>query len=80
MLTDYIQAVMKRATYQLSTEDHLIYGEIPGFARVTARAETIEICRSELIEALEEWIFFHISRQLPVPVVDGIELPVKEML
>lgn len=80
MLTDYIQAVMQRATYRLSQDKHLIYGEIPGFDRVTAEAETMEACRSELVEALEEWIFFHLSRQLPVPVVDGIELPVKEML
>jgi len=79
-LTDYIQAAMQRATYRLSHDEQLIYGEIPGFDRVTARAETMEACRSELVEALEEWIFFHMSRQLPVPVLDGIELPVEEML
>jgi len=29
-------------------------------------------------EVLEERLFFRISRQLPVPVVDGIELVIKE--
>lgn len=80
MLTPYIQAVMQRATYRLSPEDELIYGEIPGFERVTACADTLEACRSELVEALEEWIFFRVSRQLPVPIVDGIELPLKDVL
>lgn len=80
MMTDYIQAAMQRATYRLSQDEDLVYGEIPGFDRVTACAETMEACRSELVEALEEWIFFHLSRQLPVPVLDGVELPVKDML
>ncbi len=80
MLTDYIQAVMQRATYRLSAEEHLIYGEIPGFDRVTAQADTVEACQSELVEALEEWIFVRVSRQLPVPVVDGITLPHKDVL
>jgi predicted RNase H-like HicB family nuclease len=80
MLKDYIQAVMQKATYRLSPEEHLIYGEIPGFDRVTASAETLEACRSELVEALEEWILFHASRALPLPVVDGIELPIRDVL
>ncbi|MGF1604484.1 MAG: type II toxin-antitoxin system HicB family antitoxin [Thermosynechococcaceae cyanobacterium] len=79
MLTNYISAAMQKATYRLSPDEHLIYGEIPGFDRVTASAETIEVCHSELVEALEEWILFHISRQLPVPIVDGIELPSREI-
>jgi hypothetical protein len=31
-----------------------------------------------LEEVLEEWVLFRISRHLPMPVVDGIELTIKE--
>ena len=46
---------------------------------VYANADTIEACRDELEEVLEEWILFRISRKLALPIVDGIELTVKEV-
>ncbi len=70
---------MSRATYTTST-DGLTYGEIPGFENVFARADTLEQCRHDLVESLEEWIFARVTRQLPIPVVDGIQLPVKDMM
>ena len=33
----------------------------------------------ELEEVLEEWLLFRLSRQLPVPVADGIDLVVREV-
>lgn len=80
MLANYIRAVMRQAIYKAGPDDESIYGEIPGFDRVTATAETLEDCQAELVEALEEWIFFRVSRQLPIPVIDEIEFPINEML
>lgn len=69
MLTEYIRAAMKKAKYEILTDDNTFYGEIPGFDGVYANAKTLETCRDELEEVLEEWIFFRVSRNLPVPVV-----------
>jgi len=80
MLTEYIHAVMKRAKYEILPDDNTFYGEIPGFNGVYANANTLEACRDELEEVLEEWIFLRVSRNLPVPVVEGIELVIKEVL
>lgn len=74
MLTEYIRAAMKKARYEILPDDNTFYGEIPGFDGVYANADTLEACRDELEEVLEEWIFFRISRNLSLPVVDGIEL------
>jgi predicted RNase H-like HicB family nuclease len=79
MLLDYINAAMHQAKYEVLTDDATFYGEIPGFNGVYANAETLEACRDELAEALEEWILFRISRNLSLPVVDGIELSIKEV-
>lgn len=79
ILTNYIRAVMSRATYTVLA-DGLTHGEIPGFENVAAQADTLEQCRHDLVESLEEWIFSRVTRQLPVPEVDGIQLPVKEMM
>jgi predicted RNase H-like HicB family nuclease len=73
MLTNYIQAAMRRATYEL-LGDGTFYGEIPGFQGVWANAATLEACREELQSALEDWMLVRISDRLPLPVVDGIDL------
>lgn len=78
MLTEYIRAAMRKAVYEILPDDNTFHGEIPDFQGIWANADTLEACREELQEVLEEWIFFRISRNLPVPVVEGIELPIKE--
>ncbi len=79
MLTNYIRGAMRRAKYEILSDDGTFYGEIPGFDGVWANADTLEACREELEEVLEEWILFSISRNLPLPVVDAIELAFKEV-
>ncbi len=54
MLTDYIQAAMHQAHYEL--EDGTFYGEIPGFAGIVASGHTLEACREQLQEVLEGWL------------------------
>ncbi|MDT5062982.1 MAG: hypothetical protein QOH63_3441 [Acidobacteriota bacterium] len=67
MLTRYIQAALHQARYEILTDDLSFYGEIPGFEGVYANAATLEACREELAEVLEEWILFRISRNLSLP-------------
>ncbi|OFW44829.1 MAG: hypothetical protein A3J28_09310 [Acidobacteria bacterium RIFCSPLOWO2_12_FULL_60_22] len=78
MLTKYIQAAMRKAKYEILPDDGSFYGEIPGFDGVWANAESLEACREELAEVLEEWLLLGISRNHPLPVVEGIELTIKE--
>ncbi len=77
MLTRYIRAAMHRARYEILPDDSTFYGEIPGFQGVYANAGTLEACREELEEVLEEWILLRVSKNLPLPVVDDIELAIK---
>jgi predicted RNase H-like HicB family nuclease len=79
MLTQYLRAALHQAKYEILTDDGSFYGEIPGFDGVYANAVTLESCREELEEVLEEWILFRVSQRLPVPLAGGIELIVKEV-
>jgi predicted RNase H-like HicB family nuclease len=79
MLTQYIQAAMHQAKYEILPDNGSFYGEIPGFQGVYANAETLEECREELAEVLEEWIFFRISRNLSLPVVNGLSLIIEKV-
>ncbi len=78
MLTEYLEAAMRRANYEILPDDNTFYGDIPGFDGVYANSVNLETCRSELKEVLEEWILLSISRHLPLPIIDGIDLKVKE--
>ena len=79
MLTQYISAAMRKAKYEILSDDGTYYGSLGGFQGVWANAKTLEECREELREVLEAWICFRVSRNLPLSVVDGIELAVREM-
>ena len=78
MLTEYIHAAMRRAKYEILAEDGTFYGEIPECNGVFATAPTLEECREELEEVLEEWILFRVHRGLDLPVIDGRELTIRE--
>lgn len=79
MLSKYILSAMKKARYEILEDDNTYYGNIPGFKGVYANADTLEDCREELEEVLEEWLFLRISRNLPIPEIDGIKLKIKKI-
>lgn len=80
MLSEYIQAALGRAKYDILPDDGSYYGEIPDCNGVYATAKTLEDCRKELREVLEEWVLFRVHKNLALPVIDGIELVVKEVV
>ena len=69
MLTNYIRAAMKMAKYEILPDDNTFYGEIQGFDGVYANADSLEACRDELEEVLEDWILFRVSKNLSLPEV-----------
>ena len=79
MLTEYLKSAMKKARYEKLGEDNFYYGEIPEFEGVYTHEPTLEGCRAELESVLEDWILFSISRHLPLPVMDGMSLEIKDI-
>ena len=69
---------MKHAHYEIIQDDGTYWGEIPDFQGVWGRAETLEKCREELREALEEWIVFRLRNNLNLPAIEGICLDIFE--
>jgi predicted RNase H-like HicB family nuclease len=78
MLTTYIQSALEHAHYEI-LEDQSYYGEIPGIQGVYANEATLEECRHELQQVLEDWMLFSLSRNLPIPPIAGVHLSVKEV-
>ncbi len=75
MLIAYIKAAMSRAHYTI-LEDGSFFGEIPSVEGAWANADTLEACRDELEDVLQEWIALSLAKNLPIPDIDGINLTV----
>ncbi len=78
MLTKYLEAAMRHAHYEILADDGTYYGEIRKCQGVYANAGTLEECRSELEQALEDWVLFRIYKNLALPKIDGIRLTIKK--
>ena len=76
MLSDYIQAALRRAKYE-HLDSKQLYAEVPELAGVWAEGPTMEECRQELIEVIEGWLFLKIKDGDAIPVLEGIDLNVK---
>ncbi len=78
MLSSYLESAMNKAHYEI-LQDKSYYGEIKGFRGVYANATTLEKCRAELEEVLEEWVLFRVSRNLKLPTIGGLTISIKKV-
>ena len=74
--THYVRAAMGRDKYEILSDDKTFFGRIPGFQGVWSNASTLEQCRTELQEVLEEWILLRIADRLPLPPAGKVRLDV----
>ena len=77
MLFEYIQKALRKAEYKL-LDNGTWFAEIPGFEGVWANAQTVEECRIELQEVLEEWLVLKKRDRDPIPQIEGVSLEFKE--
>ncbi len=79
MLLQYLQVALRHARYEIHPDDGSYYGAVPECPGVYANAQTLEDCREELREVLDGWVLFRVHRNLPLPVIDGIELTIEDV-
>lgn len=66
MLAQYMEKAQEGAEYK-KLDDGAWFAEIPDFPGVWANAATVEACRRELLEVLEEWLLLKLRDQDPIP-------------
>ena len=74
MLTDYVEAAMRKAKYKILAVGEGFFGEILGFRGAWANAPTLERCREELREVPEDWMLVRVRQGLMLPIISGIDL------
>jgi predicted RNase H-like HicB family nuclease len=78
MLLKYIQAALDRATYEIIDDEEPYYGEISALQGVWASGKTLEECRRNLAEVVEDWLLLSIAQHLPVPQLGDIQVMIPE--
>jgi len=79
MIQEYLHKAMAAAHYELLEDDEGFYGEISGAPGVWATGSTLETCRKELLEVLEEWVIVGIAMGHDLPEFDGVTIKVKSV-
>ncbi|QLC49627.1 type II toxin-antitoxin system HicB family antitoxin [Methanolobus zinderi] len=69
MLIEYIHAALENARYEIIEDDEPYYGEVPELEGVWATGSTLEECRRNLEEVIDEWIVFRLCRGFTLPPV-----------
>ena len=76
MLTNYIQAAMGKAHYEILPDGEGYFGSIPNLQGVWANADTLEACRDELREVLEEWILIGLKMGHSIPEMLAVHVKI----
>jgi predicted RNase H-like HicB family nuclease len=66
MLTEYIEAAMSKAKYEMIEDEEPYYGEVPELEGVWASGKTLEECRKNLVEVIDGWILVRLRKGLSI--------------
>ena len=78
MLLQYIQTALECAHYEIIEDEEPFYGAVPPLAGVWATGKTLEECRRNLAEAIEDWVLFSIAKGLPIPALGQVAIHLPE--
>lgn len=79
VLLEYIQTALDHAHYEIiEDEEEPFYGEIPPLPGVWATGTTLEKCRRNLAEAVEDWVLLSIAKGLPIPALGHVTISLPE--
>lgn len=77
MLLAYIGKAIEKAEHK-KLEDNSWFAEISGFPGVWANAATVEACRQELLEVLEEWLLLKLRDRDPIPTIERMKISITQ--
>ena len=66
MITHYVEKKLRLAKYKI-LKDGTYFGEITGIRGVWANAKSLENCRAELAQVLEDWMLLKVQSGERIP-------------
>jgi predicted RNase H-like HicB family nuclease len=77
MIRRYVDEALRRAQYE-KLEDGTFCARVPPLRGVLATGRTLEACREELGEVVEEWVLVRVAQGLSVPSLRNVTVRVKK--
>ncbi len=74
MLIQYISAALEYAKYEIIDDEEPYYGEVPELQGVWTSGKTLEECRKNLEEVIDEWIIIRLRKRLPIPPIGNFNI------
>ncbi len=74
MITEYIEAALSKARYEIIEDEEPYYGEVPELEGVWATGNTLEECRRNLAEVIDGWIVVRLRKGLSLPQIDAYKI------
>lgn len=69
MLIQYIQAALEHAKYEIIDDEEPYFGEVSELQGVWASGKTLEECRKNLEEVIDEWIIIRLIKGMTIPSI-----------
>lgn len=69
MLIQYIQAALEHAKYEIIDDEEPYFGEVSELQGVWASGKTLEECRKNLEEVIDEWIIIRSIKGMTIPSI-----------
>ena len=67
--TEYIEAALSKAKYEIIEDEDPYYGEVPELEGVWSTGKTLEECRHNLAEVIDGWLVVRLKRGLSIPPI-----------
>jgi predicted RNase H-like HicB family nuclease len=77
MIRQYVETALRKARYE-KLRDGTFYGAVPRLRGVLATGASLEACRDQLAEVVEEWVLVRVARGLSVPPLGKAVVRVKQ--
>jgi predicted RNase H-like HicB family nuclease len=76
VISRYLAEALHRAQYR-TVDDGLFCATVPGLPGVIATGATLESCRDQLADVIEEWLLVRVARGLKIPKIGTATVQVK---
>jgi predicted RNase H-like HicB family nuclease len=77
MISRFVDRALRRARYR-QVDGGTFCATVSGLRGVIATGPSLEACRDQLAEVVEEWVLVRVARGLRVPTLDGVTVEVKK--
>jgi len=77
VITRFLDRALRRAQYR-QVDGGIFCATVRGLRGVIATGPSLQACRDQLTEVVEEWVLVRVTRGLRVPTLDGVTVEVKK--